>query len=160
MTSLQKLYVNRHGVFVSHMTTDMFITILSFPHSWFITGLVARVTRRVSCVEQELFTILQHQFAHVLLIFWVEFALFMLINSMFSSFYFSVMISATISKWKLPFLLFVGHVLFMLFVFIYAYWYSTRFPYQIMFVSLNSNMCSIFSCLCNALLIVVCPFLS
>jgi hypothetical protein len=30
------------------------ITILSFPHSWHITGFVTRVTRRVSHVEQEL----------------------------------------------------------------------------------------------------------
>jgi len=35
---------------------------------------------------------------------------------------------------------FVGvHVLLMLFVFIYLYWCPTRFPYQMMFVSLNSN---------------------
>jgi hypothetical protein len=27
-----------------------------FPHSWFITGFVTRLTRRVSLVEQELFT--------------------------------------------------------------------------------------------------------
>ena len=31
------------------------------------------------------------------------------------------------------------HVLFMLFVFIYVYWCSTRSPYQMMFVSFNSN---------------------
>jgi hypothetical protein len=29
------------------------------------------------------------------------------------------------------------HVLSMLFVFIYAYWRPTQFPYQMMFVSLN-----------------------
>jgi hypothetical protein len=31
-------------------------------------------------------------------------------------------------------------ILFMLFVFIYAYWCSTRFPYQMMLVSFNINM--------------------
>jgi hypothetical protein len=32
------------------------------------------------------------------------------------------------------------HVLFMLFVFIYVYWYGTRFPYQMMFMSFKSSM--------------------
>ena len=32
-----------------------------------------------------------------------------------------------------------GHVLFMLFVFIYSYWCQTGFPYQMMFVWRNSN---------------------
>ena len=32
-----------------------------------------------------------------------------------------------------------NHALFMLFVFIYAYWCPTRFPYQMMFVSFNGN---------------------
>ena len=31
------------------------------------------------------------------------------------------------------------HVLFKLFVFIYLYWYPTRFPYQMMFVLFNSS---------------------
>ena len=31
------------------------------------------------------------------------------------------------------------HVLFMLYVFIYVNWCTTRFPYYIMFVSFNSN---------------------
>ena len=38
---------------VSHYWYD---TSLSFPYSWFITGFVTRVTRRVSLVEQELLT--------------------------------------------------------------------------------------------------------
>jgi hypothetical protein len=70
----------------------------------------------------------------------------------------------------------------MLFVFICIYWYSTRFPYQLMFVLCiskttgeagtanpygasefipgfnGSSCCSIFSFWCNVLLIVVCPF--
>ena len=33
------------------------ITFWSFPHSWLITGCVARVTRRMSLVEQELLTV-------------------------------------------------------------------------------------------------------
>ena len=32
----------------------------SFPHSWLITGFVTRLTRRVSLVEQELFTLQEH----------------------------------------------------------------------------------------------------
>jgi len=32
----------------------------SFPRSWLITGIVTRITRRVSLVEQELFTLLEH----------------------------------------------------------------------------------------------------
>ena len=32
-----------------------------FPHSWLITGFVTRLTRRVSLVEQELFTRPEHQ---------------------------------------------------------------------------------------------------
>jgi hypothetical protein len=35
-------------------------TLLSFPHSWFITGFLTRITRRVPLVEQELFTLLVH----------------------------------------------------------------------------------------------------
>jgi hypothetical protein len=37
------------------------IAIRSFPHSWLITGCVTRVTRRVSHVEQELLTLLEHR---------------------------------------------------------------------------------------------------
>ena len=36
------------------------ITFWSFPHSWLITGCVARVTRRMSLVEQELLTVPEH----------------------------------------------------------------------------------------------------
>jgi hypothetical protein len=50
--------VNRYGISVSQMTTDMFpfdvITIRSFPHSLLITEFVTRVSRRVPHVEQEL----------------------------------------------------------------------------------------------------------
>ena len=68
----------------------------------------------------------------------------------------------------------VVHVLFILFVFIYVYWCPTRFPYQMMFVSFNTNTtgvtcgsetsdifrgtrcscCSTFSFLCSALWVV------
>ena len=60
-SSLRKYYgrhhdlVNRYGISVSQMTTDMFpfvvITIWSFPHSLVITGLVTIVTRKVDLVE-------------------------------------------------------------------------------------------------------------
>ena len=46
--------VNRYGISVSQMTTQ------SFPHSWCITGFVARVTRRLPLVEQELITLPEH----------------------------------------------------------------------------------------------------
>ena len=36
------------------------ITSRSFPHSWLITGVVARITRRVPLVEQELLTLPEH----------------------------------------------------------------------------------------------------
>jgi hypothetical protein len=36
------------------------ITSLSFPHSRLITGFVARLTRRLPLVEQELLTLLDH----------------------------------------------------------------------------------------------------
>ena len=88
-----------------------------------------------------------------------------------------------INVWKNLFVCNGVHVLFMLFVFICIYWYSTRFPYQLMFVLCiskttgeagtanpygasefipgfnGSSCCSIFSFWCNVLLIVVCPFL-
>ena len=113
----------------------------------------------------------------------------MLSNYMFSSFHFGVMMFATISAYKnnaenssrLPFVLQGVHVLILLFVFIYVFWCATRFPYQMMFMSLNSNTtgvtcgartanpsgaheftpgikwgscCSIFSFLCNVLQIL------
>jgi hypothetical protein len=56
-SSLRKFYgrrhydlVDRYGVSVSQMTT----------YSWLITGFVARLTRRVSLVEQELLTLSGH----------------------------------------------------------------------------------------------------
>jgi len=55
--------VDRNGIFVSQLTPDMFrveITIRSCPHSWLITGFVARVTRRVRHVDQELIILLLH----------------------------------------------------------------------------------------------------
>ena len=40
--------------------TTLVSTSPSFPHSWFITGCVTRLTRRVSLVEQELHTLPEH----------------------------------------------------------------------------------------------------
>ena len=69
-SSLRKFYsrhhvlINRYGIAVSQMTTDMFrlfvIAIRSFPHSYHITGFVTRVTRPVPLVEQELLTLQEH----------------------------------------------------------------------------------------------------
>ena len=67
-SSLRKCYgrhhdlVDRSGISVSQMTTDMFHvnTSRSFPHSRLITGFVTRLTRRVPLVEQELPTLPQH----------------------------------------------------------------------------------------------------
>ena len=42
-----------------------------------------------------------------------------------------------------PFILQKVDILFMLFVFIYVYWCPTRFLYQMMFVSFNSNTTSV-----------------
>jgi hypothetical protein len=58
-TSLRKFYgrhhelVNRYGISVSLVVN----TSRSFPPSWLITGFVTRLTRRVSLLEQELFTL-------------------------------------------------------------------------------------------------------
>ena len=61
-SSLQKFYsrhhdlVNRCGISVSQMTTEMF----HFPQPWLITGFVTRLTRLVPLVEQELLTLPEH----------------------------------------------------------------------------------------------------
>ena len=56
--------VDRYGISVSQMTTDMFHlsvnTSRSFPHSWLITVFVTILTRWVSLVEQELLTLPEH----------------------------------------------------------------------------------------------------
>jgi hypothetical protein len=68
-SSLQKCYgrhhdlVDRYGISVSQMTTDMFhlsYTSQLFPHSRLITGFVTRLTRRVPLVEQELLILPEH----------------------------------------------------------------------------------------------------
>jgi hypothetical protein len=68
-SSLQKCYgrhhdlVDRYGISVSQMTTDMFhlsYTSQFFPHSRLITGFVTRLTRRVPLVEQELLILPEH----------------------------------------------------------------------------------------------------
>jgi hypothetical protein len=46
---------NEHGYVPLVVNTSR-----SFPHSWVITGFVARLTRRVPLVEQELLIILEH----------------------------------------------------------------------------------------------------
>jgi len=57
---------------VWQMTTDMLhlslSQIMSFPHSCFINGCVTRVTHRVSLVEQELLTILEHMSSRTVLV--------------------------------------------------------------------------------------------
>ena len=69
-SSLQKFYgchhdlVDRYGISVSQLTTDMFHlsvnTSRSFPHSWHITGFVTRLTLRMSLVEHKLLTLPEH----------------------------------------------------------------------------------------------------
>jgi hypothetical protein len=54
-----------HPFIVYCIATDMFVPLVvntsrSFPHSWFLTGFVTRLTRRVSLVEQELPTLPEH----------------------------------------------------------------------------------------------------
>jgi len=48
-------FTNDHGYVPLAVDTSR-----SFPHSWLITGLVTRLTRRVSLVEQELPTLPEH----------------------------------------------------------------------------------------------------
>ena len=65
--SLRKLYgrhhdlVDRYGIYVSQMTTDMFHLSKTLPCPFLvITGFVTRITRRVSLVEQEQLTLPEH----------------------------------------------------------------------------------------------------
>ena len=51
---------NIYGISVSQMTTPVVVTIRSFPHLWIITGIITRVTRQVSLVEQELLILLEN----------------------------------------------------------------------------------------------------
>jgi hypothetical protein len=51
---------NIYGISVSQMTTPVVYTIRSFPHLWIITGIITRVTRQVSLVEQELLILLEN----------------------------------------------------------------------------------------------------
>ena len=46
--------------YMCHQWLRICFTLLSFPHSWLITGFLTRITRRVPLVEQELFTLLVH----------------------------------------------------------------------------------------------------
>jgi hypothetical protein len=65
-SSLRKFYgrhhnlIDRYGLSVTQLTTDMFHLSLTFPQTWRITGFVTRLTRRVPRVEQELLTLLGH----------------------------------------------------------------------------------------------------
>jgi hypothetical protein len=65
-SSLRKFYglhhdiVDRYGISVRNDHGYVVSTFQSFPHSWCITGFVTRLTRKVSLVEQELFTLPEH----------------------------------------------------------------------------------------------------
>ena len=66
-SSLRKFYgrhhdlVDRYGISVSQMNVPLVLdTSRSFPHSWFITGFVTILIRRVSLVEQELLILREH----------------------------------------------------------------------------------------------------
>jgi hypothetical protein len=66
-SSLRKFYgrhhdlVDRYGISVSQMNVPLVLdTSRSFPHSWFITGFVTILIRRVSLVEQELLILPKH----------------------------------------------------------------------------------------------------
>ena len=69
-SSLRKIYGRHHdlvdyyGISVSQMDHGYVPLVVNtsrfFPHSWLITGFIARLTRRVSLVEQELVTIPEH----------------------------------------------------------------------------------------------------
>ena len=51
---------NRYGISVYRFVPLVVSTSQSFPNSWLITGLVTKVTRRVSLVEHDLLTIPEH----------------------------------------------------------------------------------------------------
>jgi hypothetical protein len=69
-SSLRKFYGRHHDLVVRYGTSVsqndngnvplVVNTSRSFPHSGFITGLLSRLTRRVSLVEQELLTLPEH----------------------------------------------------------------------------------------------------
>jgi hypothetical protein len=65
-SSLWKFYgrhqdlVDRYGISMSQICSTCRKHLRSFPHSWLITGLVTRLTRLVSLVEQELPTLPEH----------------------------------------------------------------------------------------------------
>jgi hypothetical protein len=69
-SSLRKFYdhhhdlVDRYGIYVSQMTTDMFHLSWTLPGPFLIhnllSGFVTRLTRRLSLVEQELLTFPEH----------------------------------------------------------------------------------------------------
>ena len=108
------------------------ITIMSFPHSWFITGLVTRVTH------------VEHLCSPRFLLVWVEFAFVMLSNyNTFLVQCYNVRHDFRVkTMFDLPWSSFVLHrvpVLFMLFVFIYVSWCPNTFPYQIMSVLFNKK---------------------
>ena len=92
MSSLQQFYgghhdfVHRYGLFVSQMTTDMFITILSFPHSLNHQGCNRSNTTCATCRAGSVYPSRAPEFAQVFKIVLVEFVLFTLSNYMFSSF--------------------------------------------------------------------------
>ena len=60
-SSLRKFnLIDRYGLSVTQLTTDMFHLSLTFLQTWRITGFVTRLARRVPRVEQELLTLLGH----------------------------------------------------------------------------------------------------
>ena len=70
--------VDRYGISVSQMTTDMFHLSKILPGSILthdITGFVPRLTRRVSLVEQELLTLPEHLSSSPFLVRFVFFVL-------------------------------------------------------------------------------------
>ena len=56
-SSLRKFYGRRHDLIDRPWNICVVNTSRSFPHSWLITGVVTRLTRRVPLVEQELLTL-------------------------------------------------------------------------------------------------------
>jgi hypothetical protein len=104
------------------------ITIRSYPYSWFITGLVTRVTWQNSRACPRIFTC----FSEIRVVRVVKLYGFTFFSSVFC-------LTTMLDLSWLP------HVCkeFMFYLcylyFFYAYWCPTRFPYQMVFVSLNSN---------------------
>ena len=141
MSSLGICVTNDHG-FVSFVV----ITIWPFSHSWFITRFVKRLTWQAPYGAGAAYPSGAPEFTPGFLHALVGCMLFIVSNYM-SLHVFGSMLwcmlrfpHKTIFGWSLfPLVLSGVHVLLILFVFNYIYWFPTLFPCQMLFMSFNNN---------------------